>query len=434
MDTLLLLLNLGIALVMAVQVNFYFNSVLGKESSKPRKWIYILVFLSINVVYLSANLSSLWSSLLALAVIFCLSMGYEAGFRVKIVFSVLYAVLLTLINTICIFLLDPSISVAVEGSSFTLESEQLLSASSLLLSCTIMFAVIQIIRFIAKRRSYPLHLRYFLLFLSVPVISVYQVNVLTVYSEKNIHYFLSVSGFIVLNVLVVYTLDTVIARFQLLHENAQLQHQMDYQDANYEKTVHSFKKIKSIIHDTNQHFLYVNECIERGKTAEASEHIRVTLNRIEHAYHRVNTGNLAVDALVTNALNIGQANGIRIDTELRLYDRELQIERYDLCVVLGNMLDNAIEASKKVKVTTDRYIQIHIRSSETALFIRICNHVDREVADLRSPKASPDYHGFGLTNIQRICEKYGGHMTIDTNSQTFDNMVVLPYDTKNSRA
>lgn len=430
----ILLLNLGVALVMTVQVNFYFNSVFGKESSKPAKWMYILAFLIINMLYLSADFTSLWSSLLALAVIFCLSMGYEAGFRPRIVFSVLYAVLLTLVNTICLFLLDPSIYVAVEGSEFIMEPGQLISASSLLLSCTVMFAVIQVIRFMAKGRSYPLHLRYFLLFLCVPVISAYQVNVLTVYSEKNSHYFLSVAGFIVLNILVVYTLDTVIARFQLQHENVQLQHQMDYQDVNYEKTVHSFKKIKSMIHDTNQHFLYVNECIERGRTAEASEHIRLTLNMIEQSYHRVNTGNLAIDALVTNALNIGQANGIRIDTELRLYDHEFPVERYDLCVVLGNMLDNAVEASKKVKITTDRHIQVHIRSSESALFIRIRNHVDREVVDLRSRKASPDYHGYGLTNIRRICEKYGGHMTIETESQTFDNMVVLPFMTKNSPA
>ncbi len=434
MDPIFLLLNLGLALVMAIQVNFFFNSVFGKERSKPTKWMYIIAFLIINFVYLTVSFSSLWSNLLALAVIFSLSLGYEAELRLKIVFSVLYGVLLTLVNNICLFLLDPSISVSENSSNFTLKSEQLLLASSLLLSCTVMFAVIQIIRFMAKRRSYPLQTRYFLLFLCVPLISIYQVNVLTVYSEKNIHYFLSVAGFIVLNVLVVYILDTVIARFQLLHENAQLQHQMDYQDANYEKTVHSFKKIKSIIHDTNQQFLYVAECIERGKTAEASEHIRVTLNQIEGAYHRVNTGNLVIDALVTNALNIGQANGIRMETELRLYDRELQIERYDLCVVLGNMLDNAIEASKKVKVAEDRNIRVYIRSSESALFIRIRNHVEREVADLRSRKSSPEYHGFGLTNIHRICEKYGGHMTIETEAQTFDNMVVLPFSTQNSRA
>ncbi|RRJ67372.1 GHKL domain-containing protein [Paenibacillus oralis] len=434
MEPAFLLLNLGVVLVMAVQVNFYFNSVFGKERSKPTKKIYMLVFLLLDFLYMSDYFSSVWSSLLAVLVIFCLALGYEADFRLKILFSILYAVLLTMVNLICLFLLDPSVSMDMDRSELMGEPGQLLFAKSILLSCTIMFAVVQIIRFVAKRKSFPLNFRYYLLFLSVPVISIYQVNVMSAYSEKNIHYFLAVFGFVVLNVLVVHILDTVIARFQLLHENVQLQRQMDYQDANYEKTVHSFKKIKRILHDTNKQFLYVAECIERGKTAEASEHIRVTLNKIEDAYPRVNTGNLVIDALVTNALNIGQANGIRMDTELRLYDREVRIERYDLCVVLGNMLDNAVEASKKVKVAEDRHIRVHIRSSESALFIRIRNHVDREVNDLRSRKASPEYHGFGLTNIERICERYGGHMAIETEHRTFDNMVVLPFRIDDSRA
>ncbi|WP_058309144.1 sensor histidine kinase [Gracilibacillus massiliensis] len=423
MDLWLLLLNVGIALVMVVQVNFYFNSVFGKENSKSRKWIYWIVFFSIDFVYLTVSLSPIWSSLLALAVIFCLSLGYETDFRLRVMFSILYTVLLTLMNTFCVFLIDSSASVTVDVSNLSKEMEQLL----FLISCIAMFVVVLIIGYVTKGRRYTLNYRYYLLFLSVPIISIYQVTVLLTYGEKNIHYFVPVFGFIILNVLVVYVLDTVFARYQLQHENAQLQKQMDYQEANYEKTVHSFTKIKSIIHDTNQQFLYVAECIDRNKIDEANEHISITLNKIEEAYHKINTGNLVIDALVTNALNIGQANGIRMDTELNMFDRVFPIERYDLCVVLGNMLDNAIEASKRVKIADDRHISVHIRSSETAIFIRIRNHTDREVTDLHSRKNNADYHGFGLMNIKRICEKYGGHMTIETASQTFDNMVVLPF-------
>ncbi|MDO3411276.1 GHKL domain-containing protein [Saccharibacillus sp. CPCC 101409] len=425
MNLMLPLLNLGIALVMAVQVNFYFNAVFGREKSKPSKKYWIAAFVPLNFVYLSTNLPPAASSLLALFVIFVLAQGYYAQLRLKIVFAVLYAVLLTLINSISLYLLDPVFSPT--GQAPLEDPGRLLVAGSLLIGCTVMFAVIQIIRLVVKRRSFPLESRYSLLFLGVPVVSVYQVNVLTAYMEKNIHYFVSVFGFIVLNVLVVYVLDTVIARFQLSNQNMQLQNQMDYQDANYEKTVHSFKEIKRIIHDTNQQFLFVAECIERGRTEEAREHIRTTLNQIDNAYRRVNTGNLVVDALVTNALNVGQANGIRMDTELSLRESELPIERYDLCVVLGNMLDNAVEASKKVKVAEDRRVRIQIRSSETGLFIRIRNRTEREVTDLSSRKPASDDHGFGLTNIERMCDKYGGHMTVETENLTFDNMVVLPF-------
>ena len=294
-----------------------------------------------------------------------------------------------------------------------------------------MFAIILLIRLMAKRRSFSLHYRYYLLFLIVPLFSIFLVNVLTQESEKNIYYFISIIGLLFLNVLLIYLFDHIIDRFQFLHENAQLQQQMDYQDANYEKTVHSFKSIKRIIHDTNQQFLYIEACIQRNETAAALEHIKATLNKVEDAYHRANTGNLVIDALVTNTLNIGQANGIRIDTELGLYSQDVPIDRYDLCVVLGNMLDNAVEASKKIKLAEDRYIGIKIQSNESALFLHIVNATDNEVAQLRTRKPNPEFHGIGLTNIARISEKYGGNMTMESKNKTFHNMVVLPYGENN---
>lgn len=422
---LLTLLNLGIALVMTVQVNFYYNSVFGREKSRADKKYWIAAFLPLTFLYLSFDFSDLLSSLMALGIILLFAQGYDVSQKLRVMFAILYAVLLTLINLITIYLLDPSLQ--LDGQKPEALSERILLATTLLIGCTVMFAVIQAIRLVVKRRRFPLESRYSLVFLCVPLISIYLVNALTLYSEKNVHYFLSVFGFIVLNVLVVYMLDTVIARFQLTLQNERLQSQMDYQDANYEKTVHSFKEIKRIIHDTNKQLLVVAEYIERGRSEEAREHIRTTLNEIDSAYQRVNTGNLVVDALVTNALNVGRANGIRMDTELGLREPELPIERYDLCVVLGNMLDNAVEASKKIHIAEDRHIRIHIRSSEAALFIRVRNRTEREVTDLRSRKADPDEHGFGLTNIERICDKYGGHMAIETENLTFDNMVMLPF-------
>jgi sensor histidine kinase regulating citrate/malate metabolism len=220
----------------------------------------------------------------------------------------------------------------------------------------------------------------------------------------------------------------MVEKVQLAHENAQLQRQMDYQDANYEKTVHSFKNIKSIIHDINQQFLYIDECIKRNELAAAGDHIKLTLNKIEGAYQRVNSGNLVIDALVTNIIAIGQANGIKIDTRIGLHSQHIHIDRYDLCVVLGNMLDNAIEASKKVRHAEDRYMMIAIHSTASALVIQIMNHVEQKLTHFKSEKPNPEYHGIGLTNISRMCEKYGGHMSIENHQRSFNNMVVLPFD------
>ncbi|MEE4563952.1 ATP-binding protein [Paenibacillus polymyxa] len=422
-----LFLNLCVVLVMCFQVNFYFNSVFDKSSRKPNRMMYFIIFGLLNFLYLTVYLTPTFSSILALFVIFSLAHSYNVEIKTKIIFSILYAVLITIVNLLSLYILYAVDSVKISNFSHLSGQDHLIFSKVMLLSCIIMFAVIQIIRLFAKRRTFPLQHRYYFLFLIVPIISIYQVNVLSVYSEKNMYYFGSIIGFISLNVFIIYIFDNVIEKFQLMHENAQLQHQMDYQDANYEKTVHSFKNIKRIIHDTHQQFLYIDECIKRNELAEASEHIKITLNKIEGAYQRVNTGNLVIDALVTNSLNIGQANGIKVDTQLNLYSQKVNIERYDLCVALGNMLDNAIEASKKVKIAEDRFILIKIHSNESALFIHILNHMENEVAHLHSQKSNLDVHGIGLTNISRICDKYGGNMTIETKNKVFDNMVLLPF-------
>ncbi|WP_340024922.1 ATP-binding protein [Paenibacillus sp. FSL K6-1096] len=419
---------LCVLLVMAFQTNFYFGSVFDKSARKPNRSIYFLIYGGLCCVYLFAPLSPLLSSGTALLMIFSMAQSYRVEIKTQVIFSILYAVLMTVVSFISLYIFSMIDSVDYTSMDTGMGVDRPAFIKGLILSCIIMFPVIQIIRLISKRRSVSLPYRYYVMLLLVPLISTYQINVLATDTKKDIYYFIAILGFLFLNVMIVYVFDTITDKFQFMHENAQLQDQMNYQDANYEKTVHSFKSIKRIIHDTHQQFLYIEECIRRNDSAAALEHIKLTLNKVEDAYQRVNTGHLAVDALITNTLNIGQANGIRIDTRLNLQSSELHIDRYDLCVVLGNMLDNAIEASKKIKLAEDRYILIQMHTSDSALFIRVLNHTAQEAASLHTRKPQPEYHGIGLTNISRICEKYGGNMTTEAQHNAFNNMVMLPFD------
>ncbi|HEY2492207.1 MAG TPA: ATP-binding protein [Paenibacillus sp.] len=417
----------SIVLVMGVQINFFFNSVFDKSAKKHNRFIYFLIFGLLDYLYLVIPISPILSLILPLLMIFSFAQSYQVEIKEKFIFSMFYGVLISLVNFISLYIFYTLYSVEFSFDPVN-EHDQIAYTKAILLSCMIMFAIIQIIRLLAKRRSYSLHYRYYIFFSVIPIVSINQLNILT---YKDAYSFISVIVLLFLNVMIFYIFDTIIDKFQFMHENTQLQHQMDYQDANYEKVVHSFKSIKRIIHDTNQQFLYIEECIKRNELTTALEHIKTTLNKVEGAYQRVNTGNLVIDALVTNTLSIGQANGIRIDTKINLCSQVVHIDRYDLCVVIGNMLDNAIEASKKLKIAEDRYIHIKIHSTESTLIIHIMNHMENEVAHLNSQKSNPEFHGIGLTNIARICDKYGGHMTIETKHKVFNNMVLIPFHTNN---
>ncbi|MEK4349043.1 ATP-binding protein [Paenibacillus sp. FSL P4-0184] len=421
------LIVFSIVLVMGVQINFFFNSVFDKSAKKHNRFIYFIMFGLLDYLYLVIPISPILSLILPLLMIFSFAQSYQVKIKDKIIFSMFYGVLISLVNFISLYIFYTLYSIEFSFDPVN-EYDQIAYTKAILLSCMIMFAIIQIIRLLAKRRSYSLHYRYYIFFSVIPIVSINQLNILT---YKDAYSFISVIVLLFLNVMIFYVFDNIIDKFQFMHENAQLQQQMDHQDANYEKVVHSFKSIKRIIHDTNQQFLYIEECIERNELAAAREHIKTTLNKVEGAYQRVNTGNLVIDALVTNTLNIGQANGIRIDTKLSLCSQKVHIDRYDLCVVIGNMLDNAIEASKKLKIAEDRYILIKIHSTESTLLIHIMNHMENEVAHLNSQKSNPEFHGIGLTNIARICDKYGGHMTIETKHKIFNNMALIPLYTNN---
>lgn len=366
---------LFLELVMGLQIMYFFNSVLGKSAQKRKKWMCFIVFGILGYLYFSVPDSFVVSSLLVLFAIFSLSLVFNAEIKTKIIFTVLYVVLMSIVNMIsvyCFYVLDWVDPANLNGTD---EEHTFLLFLANLLSFIIMFAVIQMIRLIAKRRSFSLHYRYYILLILIPLISIYQLNVLTFYTEMNIHYIISAIGFLFINLMIFYVLDTMIDKFQFKLENARLEQQMNDQEADYEKTVHNFKSVKRIIHDMNQQYLYIEECIKRDDPAAALEHIRTTLNKVDGAYQPVNTGNIVIDALVTNTLHIGQAHGIRIETKLNLYSPEISLDPYDLCAVLGNMLDDAIEAAKQVILVEERSVVITVFSNETALFIHIVNPI-----------------------------------------------------------
>ncbi|WP_046215589.1 sensor histidine kinase [Paenibacillus wulumuqiensis] len=422
-----MLLVLLFVVPMLLLGQLYFDAVLGRMNRRPNRYPYIIVFVVLHLIYYLVNMPSALSSLLAIVMILSLALSYRVQLGTLLVFTFIYVVLQTIVNSMGVHLFFGGIDYSIETPYQLMQSQYTRSIKLLLFSFLVMLMISQLIRLISRRRSIALQPRYYLLFLIVPVISIWQINVLFAYSQQNSYYVISVLGLLFLNVFVIYMFDMLMERFRLLNQNVYLQQQMDYQDANYEKTVHTFKDIKRIIHDTNQHLIYIEECIRRQEPEAAIEHIHTTLNRVDQAYYRVNTGNLVIDALVSNTLSIGQSNGIRIDTRLRLHSPAVRIERYDLCVVLGNLLDNAIEASKQIRLADDRYISINIHSSESTLYIHITNHSSQSDIDWTSSKPGDGYHGLGLTNISRLCDKYGGHMTIESHNHRVESMVVLPF-------
>ncbi|WP_025690426.1 ATP-binding protein [Paenibacillus zanthoxyli] len=235
------------------------------------------------------------------------------------------------------------------------------------------------------------------------------------------------SGILLLNILNLFTFKIANRKLKFMHRTTLLQKQIDYYEKHFAKNQASFNQIKRIIHDTNKHLLLVDKYIQEGQFMKASEHIRLVLQKVDDPCHKLVTGNLVIDALVNPALDSVHQENILIKHDIHISISHMHIEQYDLCVILGNILDNAVEAVRQVRKTNDRFLHIRIFTNSSSLIINVANSCQSTVNLKSTWKKEREMHGLGLKNIKRVTEKYGGHLHIDVKNCRFEITAVLPF-------
>lgn len=143
----------------------------------------------------------------------------------------------------------------------------------------------------------------------------------------------------------------------------------------------------------------------------------------------VHTGNEILDVILTEKSLFCKKYGIRISC---VADGRLLsfMDPVDLYALLGNALDNAIEALKKISREKERAIDIMLYEKRSFLLLQIINPVEWEVNFKDglpvSTKEENGYHGFGVKSMQHLAQKYGGFMTTEVKDGCFYLIIVMP--------
>lgn len=138
----------------------------------------------------------------------------------------------------------------------------------------------------------------------------------------------------------------------------------------------------------------------------------------------MNTGNRVVDVVANTKLSMCQNENIK--TVLDINDFDLNIDDVDICIVLGNLFDNAIEASKKLD--SEKLIMFEISQKKSYANIIIKNLINDSVLQ-NNPKLITNkagIHGIGLKSEKQVVEKYGGMMELYEQDDFFIADVWLP--------
>ncbi|WII39976.1 sensor histidine kinase [Paenibacillus thiaminolyticus] len=365
------------------------------------------------------------TGLLLFSIFLLISLLYSAPMKYRVFFSFLYLLLGFIAEWLSYQLI--LFFQGLENTNHLTASETrflLLAASSLMMLYFII--ILQVVR--CRKYTYQLEKTSCFAVLCVILFNFIILKTTFFYAHRNWLYPFSVIGIIGINFLIVFLFNRLMEKNRLADESRRLLKQIEYQRNNGEKTAHSFKNMKRILHDTKKHAVFIRACIQEQRDEEAIAHLNQMLEHMNSAYLRVTTGNLVIDALVSHSLQIAYDSGITMKYDIRIDASDIFLERYDLCIVLGNVLDNAIEAAQLVTQKEDRFIHLNISSNSQALFIQVINARRGENRFLeRTCKDNPHFHGIGLSNIQRVAKKYGGYLQTSPGNRRFDTVVVLPF-------
>lgn len=187
-----------------------------------------------------------------------------------------------------------------------------------------------------------------------------------------------------------------------------------------------YEEISQVRHDMKQTHSVVMSLLMDAKSAEAIEYMQKAAQRISEFDVVIDVENDFVNAILNAKLSEAKRNGI---TVLCSADKNASgIDEVDLCNLLGNLLDNAIEACKKC-VDEQRVIEIKLRIHDDKYLIEVENTAEENALEnnkkLLTTKEDTLRHGFGIKSIKSIAKKYNGMVNFSQIGDRFRSTVVL---------
>lgn len=183
-------------------------------------------------------------------------------------------------------------------------------------------------------------------------------------------------------------------------------------------------------HDLKNHLLTLHHFLQNSQIDSALQYVNEFLDQTTPAEIQIHTGHALMDGLLLEKLGIAQKHQIAVHVNLD-FRKGSFIHDFDLCSIIGNLLDNALEACYQVDDLQERYLEICGGCSANCLLFHITNSrpIRTDTTDdlPLTTKADRLNHGFGLLNVQRVLKKYNANLTLSTNVlNCFEASVLIP--------
>ena len=235
-------------------------------------------------------------------------------------------------------------------------------------------------------------------------------------------------GFLFINFLLLYLYNILLKSFTQLYENETLKREVQVYTNQIGIILQNEEHIKLLKHDMKHHLNELKLLAAKHETSDILEYLEDMEVFMQNPDEIVTSGNVEIDSLLNYMLK-------KAKKSLRAINAKIQIPEeishsFDINIILGNLLENAIEAAEK---TEEKMLNIEIGLKQGVLKIKVENSfsgtwIPKKIVEkgmFFSTKGNQKKHGFGLKSVRKIVEKYHGIMEIYPQGQYFCVKVIL---------
>lgn len=200
-----------------------------------------------------------------------------------------------------------------------------------------------------------------------------------------------------------------------------LENELERSIEKYDQFAKSMADIRSYRHDMQNHLLCIDSLLQEKDFDGAQRYIHSLASIFTIMNQTAKSENYILDALLNDKIERAKALYINVEKKVKI-SRKLKIDNKDWCILIGNALDNSIEALTDLD-ENERKLIIKMSQIEDMLSVSISNTIARDmkldIEHLETTKMDRANHGIGLKNIKETVVKYNGEMSIEVERQKF---------------
>ena len=204
--------------------------------------------------------------------------------------------------------------------------------------------------------------------------------------------------------------------------------QLENQRRDYEELRGRLEQGRRYRHDMRHHLQVLEGLFSQAKSQEGLEYISALNGQLHELAPEICCANVTVNALLRACLGRARACGCKVEVKADIPPR-CPVDELDLCVILANGIENAINACQKNEIVADRWIRIRVSTHENGVItLQIENPCQEEIAFGPDglPKVRPsEEHGMGLKSVEAVVNHYGGVLACERRNGVFILKAVL---------